>query len=109
VPFTPHLSTCREKKKENSFSNVRKGHAILTAKKHVSVNKTFILFVNRLLSKVNITVIQAKSMQQHAPMGLGGGCPQWYSACLECSRPWVSSAQKKKKKKLSPKTICKQC
>lgn len=36
-------------------------------RKHVNVNKTFILFVNRLLNKVNITVMEGENIHQSVP------------------------------------------
>lgn len=41
--------------------NAQPGSVISVVRKHVSANKTFILFVNRLLNKVNITVIEGKT------------------------------------------------
>lgn len=60
VPFPSHPSTLWHLITKQPL-NAQPGSVISVVRKHVSANKTFILFVNRLLNKVNITVIEGKT------------------------------------------------
>lgn len=59
----------KEKKgnKKSAFQIHKKAVLFQQQRKHVNVNKTFILFVNRLLNKVNITVMEGEKTSIKMP------------------------------------------
>lgn len=67
VPFPPHLSTLCHLKTKLSLWIHNQAVLFQWYRKHVSANKTFILCVNRLLNKVNITVIEGKTHPSKCP------------------------------------------
>lgn len=71
------LKKKKEKKgtKKSAFQIHKKAVLFQQQRKHVNVNKTFILFVNRLLNKVNITKMEGGKHPSK--------CPQ-RPLCLQC-------------------------